>query len=644
MVGSLSEPCRAEETILLGSLDVSLATQGWASPVANQSINKTPLLIAGQKFASGLGTHAVSLLYLDLQGGTRRFTASVGVDDEAKADAGSVEFHVYGDGKLLWKSKVLRSRQVAEQLDVNLTGVKTLLLLVGDAGDNIGSDLADWGDAKFVVTGAKPKTIPVPAVPAAILTPKALPKPRINGATVFGVRPGSPFLFTVAATGTRPLTFAAKDLPQGLKLDAQTGQISGVLKQKGEAIVTLRAANAAGADLRKLKIVGGDKLALTPPMGWNSWNCFAAGVDDAKVRASADAMVSSGLANHGWTYINIDDCWAMQGDNARDPDGKITSNGKFPNMKALCDYIHAKGLKAGIYSSPGKLTCAGFPASYQHEEQDAQRYAEWGFDYLKYDWCSYSEIAKDKSLPELKKPYLIMRAELNKVRRDIIYSMCQYGTGDVWQWGGEVGGNSWRTTMDITDTWTEMGGIGFTQGGREKFAGPGHWNDPDMLVVGQVGWGNLHPTKLTPNEQYTHLSLWSLLAAPLLLGCDLTKLDEFTLGLLTNDEVLDVNQDPLGQQARRVAQVEPTEVWAKKMQDGSMAVGLFNRGIGTFNGSDFDNPVTVKWEDAGISGKQIVRDLWRQKDLGEFTGSFTAKVPRHGVLLLRIRPAGKPNL
>ena len=337
-----------------------------------------------------------------------------------------------------------------------------------------------------------------------VLTPKAPPTPRINGPQNFGVRPGHPVLFTIPATGNRPIEFSAEGLPEGLKLDAATGRITGSLKEKGEHVVTLRAKNAVGTAERKWRIVVGQQIALTPPMGWNSWNCFAHAVDEAKVRAAADAMVASGLIDHGWTYINIDDCWSIKpGSNdpdlsgaARDADGMINANKKFPDMKALCDYVHGKGLKIGIYSSPGPLTCAGFTASYQHEDQDARRYAEWGFDYLKYDWCSYGRVIRTNkpTHEQLMEPYRVMRASLDKVDRDIVYSLCQYGWGEVWQWGGEVGGNCWRTTDDISDTWRSMAGIGFSQAGHEKYAGPGHWNDPDMLVVGQVGWGRLHPT------------------------------------------------------------------------------------------------------------------------------------------------------
>jgi alpha-galactosidase len=222
---------------------------------------------------------------------------------------------------------------------------------------------------------------------------------------------------------------------------------------------------------------------------------------------------------------------------------------------------------------------------------------------------------------------------LRRVDRDIVYSLCQYGMGDVWKWGAEVGGNCWRTTGDITDSWGSMSGIGFAQNEMAPHAGPGHWNDPDMLVVGKVGWGpSLHDTHLTPNEQYTHISLWCLLCAPLLIGCDLTQLDDFTLNLLTNDEVLEVNQDPLGEQAHRVAQNGSFEVWAKKMEDGSVAAGLFNRG-------ETAGTVTANWADLNLSGKLRVRDLWRQKDLGAFDGRFETEVPRHGVVLVRLFPS-----
>jgi alpha-galactosidase len=616
------------ESFGLETLNLQYIEQGFGHPLANLSVDRHPLTLHGKRFAHGLGTHANSTLRIALGGHGERFMATVGVDDEVGRH-GSVVFSVTGDGKLLWESGVLHGRDQPKQVSVPLNGVKTLILAVGDAGDGITFDHADWADASIVMAEGKPEAEGPPLEPAVILTPKPSPKPRINGARVFGVRPGAPFLFTVPVTGERPMVISAENLPAGLQLDAQTGHITGALEKRGTYLVTLRAQNALGTAERPLKIVCGSTIALTPPMGWNSWNCFGCDVNDADVRAAADAMVSSGLINHGWTYINIDDCW----EGGRDTNGNILSNQKFPDMKALAAYVHSKGLKIGLYSSPGPKTCAGHTGSYQHEEQDAQRYADWGFDYLKYDWCSYGGIAPHPDRAALMKPYQVMRKALDSVPRDIVFSLCQYGMGDVWKWGAQVGGNSWRTTGDINDTWSRMSAIGFGQAGHEKFAGPGHWNDPDMLVVGYVGWSaKVRPTRLTPNEQYTHISLWCLLSAPLLIGCDMTKLDDFTLGLLTNDEVLAVNQDPLGRQAGRVAKDGPLEIWAKDLEDGSKAVGLFNRG-------EEASGMTLKWSDLGISGPQEVRDLWRQQDLGKFDGEFHTTVPRHGVVLLKVTPA-----
>lgn len=471
-----------------------------------------------------------------------------------------------------------------------------------------------------------------------ILTPKPPDRPRINGPGIFGVRPGHPFLYTIPASGKRPMRYGVKNLPSELRLDTLTGRITGVVTRKGRYITSLSARNSAGVASRRFTIVAGDAIALTPPLGWNSWNCFASSVSDAHVRAASDAMVGSGLINHGWTYINIDDCWEVKPGSTdtllagepRQPGGMINTNKKFPDMKALGDYVHARGLKLGIYSSPGPLTCAGYTASYQHERHDAARYAAWGIDYLKYDWCSYGTIEKKRTTAALALPYRLMREALESVDRDIVFSLCQYGMGNVWEWGSEVGGNSWRTTGDIEDTWESMSGIGFSQAGHELYAGPGHWNDPDMLVVGKVGWGSqLHPTRLTPNEQYTHVTLWTLLNSPLLIGCDMTQMDEFTLSLLTNDEVLDVHQDIRGKQASRIRKDGDIEIWAKDLDGGARAVGLFNRGR-------WKADITLPFADLGLKGSYAARDLWRQQDLGVHAKDITRSVPRHGVVLLRL--------
>lgn len=467
-----------------------------------------------------------------------------------------------------------------------------------------------------------------------LLTPESPEVPKINGAKVYGVGVGKPFQYTIAATGIRPMTFNALNLPKGLKIDNKTGIITGRCFEKGDYKVTMVAENAKGKVENELMIKIGDKIMLTPPLGWNSWNCWGLAVDEGKVIASAKVYKEKGLMNHGWNYINIDDGWEYFRDQEpkRDPWGYINTNSKFPNMKALGDSIHALGLKFGIYSSPGPLTCGNYAGSYQWEQQDAYSYAYWGVDYLKYDWCSYSEIAgKDTSLEMYMKPYYIMRNALDKVDRDIVYSLCQYGMGKVWNWGDKVGGNLWRTTGDITDTWESMREIGFNQVDNQPFAGPGHWNDPDMLVVGWVGWGpNLHPSKLTPDEQYTHISLWCLLSAPLLIGCDLTKLDAFTLNLLTNDEVLAIDQDPLGYQAKREIVDKDIQVWVKKMSDGSKAIGIFNLG-------DKTAKYSLNLNTIGINGNVTIRDLWRQKDLTKVKDKYETVVPSHGVILIRIK-------
>jgi alpha-galactosidase len=347
------------------------------------------------------------------------------------------------------------------------------------------------------------------------------------------------------------------------------------------------------------------------------------------VRAAADAMVASGLAAHGYQYINIDDGW----EGARDANGVLQPNDKFPDMKALADYVHGKGLKIGIYSSPGPRTCQGLPGSQGHEAIDARTWAEWGFDLLKYDWCSYGSTDPTQAVADLQKPFVVMRQALDAVNRDVVYSLCQYGMGKVWEWGAEVGGNLWRTTGDLTDVWSNMAAVGFRQDDKVRWSKPGHWTDPDMLVVGKVGWGpNVHDTRLTPNEQITHISLWSIQAAPLLLGADMTGFDDFTRDLMTNAEVLEINQDPLGRAASRVYVRERLELWARPLADGSIAAGLFNRSLQAVE-------MTATWDELGITGARTVRDLWQQRDLGVVDTAFTARVPAHGAVLVRIAPS-----
>ena len=366
------------------------------------------------------------------------------------------------------------------------------------------------------------------------------------------------------------------------------------------------------------------KLAATPPMGWNSWNHFAEKVTDADVRAAADAMVASGMKDAGYIYVNVDDSWEGQ----RDVQGNIHSNSKFPDMKALGDYLHSKGLKFGIYSSPGPKTCGGYEGSYSHEQQDANTYSSWGVDFLKYDLCSYMDIMKlhdphhdqQQALVTMQAAYRKMHEALLNTHRPIVYSLCQYGVDSVWEWGPQVGGNMWRTTDDIRDNYGSMTLIGFSQAGLEKFARPGHWNDPDMLEIGNGG--------MTADQYRTQMSLWAILAAPLLAGNDLSNMDETTKSILTNKEVIAVDQDKLGIQGSRIG---PPQNWMKPLSDGSKAVALFN-----FVTDDEAEPLTLKFRDVGFSGPVHVRDLWAHKDLGVLHDSYTVTVPQGGVVMFRI--------
>jgi alpha-galactosidase len=357
-------------------------------------------------------------------------------------------------------------------------------------------------------------------------------------------------------------------------------------------------------------------------MGWNSWNHFNKQIDDATVRAQADAMVASGMRDAGYVYVNIDDTWEGE----RDAQGFIHANTKFPDMKALADYVHSKGLKLGIYSSPGPKTCAKYEGSYGHEEQDAKTFADWGIDYLKYDLCGLRDTMKAAASPEaahkiMVEAYTKMHDALLKTGRPMVYSLCQYGNDAVWRWADSVGGNLWRTTGDISDRYSRMAEIGFAQAGISKYAGPGHWNDPDMLEVGNGG--------MNSDEYRTHMSLWAILAAPLLAGNDLTKMTPETISLLTNRGVIAIDQDPAGTQGDRVSVEGPAEVWARSLADGSRAVGLFNRHPQPLE-------VRVDFRQLGLNGPVQLRDVWSGSSLGTSQGEYRAVVPGHGVVLLRV--------
>ena len=643
---------RAAEDVWLGSLaNVRDSDYEHARPVADKNAKNQPLRIAGREFAKGLGVQADNRSAVELNGATH-FTALAGIDD-ATESALAVRLEVLADGQSLWR-RDMKKGDAPAAIDLDVRGKKTLVLAVADLGNNYTQAFADFVEAKLSVedgAAAKPKSVFPPALDeaAVILTPAAPATPRINGPRVFGVRPGNPFLFQIPATGERPMKFAVDGLPAGLVLDAATGHITGAVAAPGAHTVTLRATNARGSDAKPLRIEVGEKIALTPAMGWNSWNCWGTSVDQEKVLASAHAMVARGLVEHGWSYINIDYTWqgARPG-----PTHALQANEKFPDMQKFCADLHAMGLRAGIYSTPWITSYATYPGGsadtpdgtwtkpsgpktvnrkikpwalgdISFAEADAKQWAAWGFDYLKYDWSP-------NEAPETEAMAKALRAS----GRDIIYSLSNNAPFANAAALSALA-NSWRTTGDIRDAWGNLRGIWAQQEKWRAFGGPGHWNDPDMLVVGPVDVGsgkNIRPSRLTPNEQYTHLSLWCLLYAPLLIGCPLEKADDFTLSLLTNDEVLAIDQDELGSPAAQLVVDGRKQIYVKQLADGSRAIGFFNL-------AQEPQEISVTWAQLGLTGDQRVRDLWRQKEIGVEKEKFSATVGRHGAVLVRVSPA-----
>ena len=488
-----------------------------------------------------------------------------------------------------------------------------------------------------------------------VLTPVVRETPRINGARIFGVRPGHPVLWRIPVSGTRPMSVEVRGLPDGVVYDAKTCSLAGSTTVRGDHDFLVTAKNAKGVATRRMTLRVGDVLCLTPPMGWNSWNCWGQEVSDARVRKAADVMVATGLADHGWNYIVVDDCWRtrpteqeagfkrpgwigekkhMYGP-ARLADGTPASNALFPDMKGMADHIHGLGLRAGLYSVPSEVACCYTFGSWKHEQKDAETWAKWGYDLVKYDWCygdrQYAGTAKTKRDWQFQ-AYKKMGDFLARQPRDIVYNICNYGICDVTEWARAAGGHYWRTNDDVKDSWKLL--IASVDGNLKVAyaAGPGGWNDPDMLVIGPMRLNGFTKSRLTPNEQYTHMSLWAIQAAPLFIGCDMERLaqDPLAWSFLTNDEVIDIDQDELGKVGKPVVHTAEYDVWARPLADGSWAVALFNR-------AGEPRRITATFKDFGATGSLMVRDVWAQQDIGTYDGSFTAEVFGHATRLFRLR-------
>ena len=675
--------CAADVTYV-DEYDLSGASCGMGRDVrARTSVDGHPIRLGEGRFDRGVGVRPESGIGFRLDGKVEAFDAVVGIDRDCKDVKGrtrrkaGASFRVWKDAKIAYDSGVILEDHAPKAVHVDLKGATEVVLETASFAPWCGFECsnADWADAKFTYAGAKPAIVgPERVAQLGILTPPERPEPQFNGADVWGVRPGHPVIFRIPVSGVRPMTFSATGVPEGVVFDAEKGVLRGRAPEKaGDYPIAVTAVNAKGRARRTVTLKVGETICLTPPMGWNSWNIWGNAFTMRHAMDAARAMDASGLGNHGWAYINLDDWWEMNNTGnaeakkrpdvrgpARNAQGKINTNGSFPDMKKMTDYIHSLGFKAGLYSSPGPLTCGGCEGSYGHEMQDAESYAEWGFDYLKYDWCSYGEIFKretgwdtwewmgggrlgrnprNKPVPAREawaKPYRLMQKCLRAQNRDIVYAYCQYGCGETEKWGREAGANVWRTWQDMKDTWTWMRVAmeGYVKDAEYyKYTGPGFWADPDMMIVGlQRSFGSTHPTYLTRNEQYTHVSMWCLLASPLLIGTDLTQLDAFTKSLLVNDELIAINQDTLGKQARRIVREDATEVWMRPLANGDVAVGVMNV-------YPLSRRVELRFADLGLQGAWHLRDCWAQRDLGVFGCCYGAEIPAHATLVLRLRAA-----
>jgi len=635
----------------------------WAVPRAGEAAGGGPLRVARTSYPHGFGTVGGSRLELSLDGQAERLRALTGVDDTA-GELAAVSFLVVGDGRVLYRGPWQQRGGPAVALDVPLHGVRRLALVADVRGEPYAP--ADWLEPVVVHAGAAPVTV-APVIERGE-APAAEPPgpPRFAATAVAGVRPGRPWLWRVGASGAQPLQVTVENLPAGLAFDAATRVISGrAPAEPGEYRLRFVATNALGRAVQEFRVVVGETIALTPPMGWSSWFSMSGKVSEAWIRETATALVDSGLADHGWTQVTIDDFWMTRPapDDARlkrleaqerlgrmagyykavldDPEllgpprdsrGRIRPNARFPDMAGLVAFLHARGLRAGIYGSPGVLTCGGCTGSFGHEEDDAAQFAEWGFDFLKYDWCSYYLETGRLERADWQRPYARMGAALRAQPRDIVFHLCQYGRAAVWEWGADVGGQAWRVAEDLTDTWGGISAAGFFGEERDRGVGPGRWNDLDLMMLGRIGWNRkLHDVRLTPDEQRTHFALWCLRGSPLLLSADLVELDGFTRALLTNDNAIAVDQDPLGRPARRVVLGAALEAWVRPLAGGAVAVGLFNR-------DEEPAPVAVAWGQLGLPGAWRVRDLWRGAASAATAAQWAGTIPRHGVEFFRLEP------
>ena len=588
---------------------------------------------------------------------------------EKRRNRAKMSFRVYADGRLVAESKTITPKDAPVALHADLKGAKTVVLETVDGGYWLGAPYlkSEWNDVRWTFPeGGEGR----PADEAAlmpqlgILTPPEERKPRFNGPAVFGVRPGNPLLFRIPVTGEKPMEVSASGLPEGVTFDAEKHILAGSVAKAGDYEILFTATNAHGGAERKFTLSVGSRLAIAPPMGWTSWNAYRIDISDGVIRKTAQLMDETGLADYGFAYVNLDDGWqkpplpGLWADAApppedencdcgepyrgpRDATGRIVPAARFPDMAALADYVHSLGLKIGLYSSPGPMTCQKLEGSYRHEALDALTWAKWGFDFIKYDYCTYTRIflseTKERGREPIEYdhalPFIRLYTTLRSLPRDIVFSANTGGHGG-YRWGEVAGVNMWRTWEDLKDCWGGLVNAANTAFDLAPYSKSGCWCDPDMLVVGfmDTGAGAPHMSLLTPNEQYTHMTLWSLFNAPLLLGCQLDRLDGFTMNLLTNPEVIDVDQDISHPGSKRTVKTDSEWVAVKELADGSFAVGIVNL-------YPFQRRIALDLAANGLPGKAELRDIWRRKDIGVFEGRAEFDVPPHAPVFLRVKAA-----
>lgn len=605
--------------------------------------DEAPIIINGTHFRNGCRVSSHSMLYLNLDNDAVQISGIIGNDntEEYHAAACNVTMYIIGDDKVLWTSKPIGFFEPADTFNLSLKGIDVLQLwFLGDKGNFRGNVLL--GDASITYNKIKP-TVYIPELEKGRFVSSIEPdEPQINMAKVYGTKPGAPIILKIPTTGKEPIEYSSTNLPKGLKLNKNTGIITGVINEKGNYSCIIQASNSFGVDTEELLFKTGDTLSLTPPMGWSSWNIWGESISQEKVMDALHAIKKNGLDKYGYSYINIDDGW--QGDRGG-AFFAIQPNHKFPNMKGMIDSIHAQGLKFGIYSSPWKTTYAGkygalkipYKGSsadntdgtnatheleygvYPFHQHDVNQWNEWGVDYLKYDWWP-NDIGHTSA----------MSKALQEGKRNILFSISNAAPFEQAENWKQLT-NLWRTTGDIYDSWACVVALGYAQEKWLPYMGPGHWIDPDMLILGTTGVGEPeHQTRLSANEQCSYFSFWAMVSAPLLLGCNLAELDSIALSIIKNPEIIAINQDALGAAPKLMQRDNLTEIWVKPLYDGSFAVALFNHGLKS-------TEIDFTLEEAGLKGSFQAYDLWLHKNTGTIVNSFSSEVPAHGVAMFKFK-------